>query len=190
MSEELNEELDSENQPTEEVVNTEEVEEVDVANDNETEDDSEALEEKNRKLFERAKKAEAEARRLKTLLKSNEPKAEVKQPSQKQDGLTTMDTIALINAKVTEKEDIDEVLDYAKLKGISVSEALKSTVVKTILSERVEQRRTAEATNTGTARRGSAQLSSEQILANASKGRLPDDPVALAEAHMAAKIKK
>ena len=190
MSEELNEELDSEYQPTEEVDNTEEVEEVDVADDTETEDDSEALEEKNRKLFERAKKAEAEAKRLKSLINERKPEVEAKQPSKKQDGLTTMDTIALINAKVTEKEDIDEVLDYARLKGISVGEALKTSVVKTILSEKAEQRKSAEVTNTGPARRGSTQLSSEQILANASKGRMPDDPEALAEAHMAAKLKK
>ena len=90
-----------------------------------------------------------------------------------------MDTIALIGAKVTEKEDIDEVVDYARLKGISIFEALATNVVKTILKDKAEQRASAEATNTGPARRGSAKLTDEQILEAASKGKEVDPDPAL-----------
>lgn len=110
----------------------------------------------------RAEKAERKA-------KEPEAKPEAKS-SRKDDTLTSMDTIALIGAKVTEKEDIDEVLDYAKLKGISVSEALQASVVKSILAEKAEQRQTAAATNTGNARRGTSKLSDEQIVANVAQG--------------------
>ncbi len=131
----------------------------------------------------RAEKAERKAK------EQPEAKPEAK-PSREKDGLSSMDTIALIGAKVTEKEDIDEVLDYAKLKGLSISEALKAGVVKTILAEKAEQRQTAAATNTGAARRGTTKISDEQILANASQGKYPEDPEALAEARMQAKKSK
>lgn len=87
--------------------------------------------------------------------------------------LSTKDTIALMNAKVNE-DDIDEIVDFAKFKGISVSEALKTDVVKTILSTKAEQRTIAEATNTGTSRRSSAKVSDESLVANASAGKLPE----------------
>jgi hypothetical protein len=183
MSDEDNGIIEPQDDATEEVVNTEEVEEIESADAPETEDESEdeekiALREQNKKLFERAKKAEAEAKELKTKVKAP---AQAEAPSEKQDGLSSMDTIALIGAKVTEKEDIDEVVDYARLKGISVEEALKTNVVKTILKDKAEQRASAEATNTGPARRGSAKMTDEQILDAASKGK-EVDPVALAEA--------
>jgi len=134
--------------------------------------------------------AEAEARKKAEEVAKNQKiraeKAERKpKPEKEQTEITSLDTIALINAKVTVKEDIDEVLDYAKHKGISVSEALNTNVVKTILAQQAEFRAVAEATNTGTARRGTAQVSNETVLANAAQGKLPDDPSSLAEARMA-----
>lgn len=87
--------------------------------------------------------------------------------------LSTKDTIALMNAKVHE-DDIDEIVDFAKFKGMSVSDALKNDVVKTILSTKTEQRTVAEATNTGTSRRSSAKVSDESLVANASAGKLPE----------------
>ncbi|MFP5260987.1 MAG: hypothetical protein ACLGJB_03675 [Blastocatellia bacterium] len=98
--------------------------------------------------------------------------------------LSALDAIALVGAKVTEAEDIEQVLEYAKFKNIPVAEALKSATVKTILSEKAEARAVAAATNVGTVRRSSAKVSDETLLDNASKGILPDDPEALAEARM------
>lgn len=133
---------------------------------------------------------EAEAKKYKAIADRNAKKKVVEKPeAPKAEGdLSTMDTIALIGAGVTNKEDINEVVDYSKLKGISIEEALESTVIKTILGEKAEYRKTAEATHTGKATRGSTKLSPEQILANAEKGKLPDDPEELAEALMQQKL--
>lgn len=173
------EELDSQDQPTEEVVNTEEVEEAVV--ETPTEDKPEYTETE-KKLYARVKKAEAEVKALKA-----KPEPE---PSQKQDGLTSMDTMALFNAKVTIKEDIEVVQKYARNEGISIEEALSDEIVQSILKTKTEQRATASATNTGNARRGSTKPTSEQILANAAEGKLPTDAEVLAEARMEAKINR
>lgn len=188
MDEESIENIDSTNDATEEVVNTEEVEEVvaDTTDEDEAPDDSELVE-KNRKLFERAKKAEAEARALREKIQAKVPAVA---PPEKQDGLSSMDTIALIDAKVTNKDDIETVQEYARLKGLSISDALATPLVKTILKDNAEQRQTAEASNTAPARRGSIKLTDEQILSNAAQGKFTDDPEALAEARMAAKRNK
>lgn len=191
MSENDNDELESTTEPTEEVVNTEAVEDETPAEDSE---DLEVLQEKNKRLFERAKKAEAEAKLLKAeRLKSEEQakaKADKPVPSQKQDGLTPIDTIALINAKVFEKDDIEFVAEYAQFKKIPVSEAIKSSVVKSELAQRQEQRQTAEATATGNVRRGSGKVTDEQVWQQAQEGKLPDDPEVLARARFASKLKK
>lgn len=107
-----------------------------------------------------------------------------------EDGLSSMDTIALIDAKVTNKDDIETVQEYARLKGLSIGEALATPLVKSILKDNAEQRQTAEASNTAPARRGSIKLTDEQILSNAQAGKFTDDPEALAEARMAAKRNK
>ena len=83
------------------------------------------------------------------------------------------DLYALIKADVPQ-EDISDVKEYAQMKGITVAEALKSNVVKTILADKAEQRSVAAATNVGTVRRGSTATSEESLLEQASKGQLPD----------------
>ena len=196
MDEESNEDIDSTNDETEEVLKTEEVEETTPEVETEDVDTlKQQLADKDKqnvKLFERAKKAEGFEKQPDgswvKVQKKSEPKAQ--EPSEKQDGLSSMDTIALIGAKVTEKEDIDEVMDYAKLKGLSIHEALQSNVVKTILKDKAEQRATSEATNTGVARRGTSKPSPEKILQDASAGKIPENPEDLADAWMASKLKK
>lgn len=185
MSDEDEEIVDSLNDTTEEVDNTEEVEDTVV--DTETKDTTPEYTEAEQKAYARMKKAEAEAKELKAKLKAQEAKPK---PSQKQDGITAMDAMVLMGAKVTVQEDIQEVVDYANYKNISVAEALQTSAIKSILAERAEQRTTAEATNTGSARRGTSLPSPETILANAEKGKLPENPEDLAEARWAAKSKK
>jgi hypothetical protein len=110
----------------------------------------------------RAEKAEGKIKTEKTQVKSS------KSPE-----LSTMDIIALTKANI-ETEDIEEVMDYAKFKGISIADALKSSVVKATLSERAEQRNVSLATNTGGSKRGVARVSDETLVANAQKGNLPE----------------
>lgn len=87
--------------------------------------------------------------------------------------LSQKDFIALAKADI-EDEDIDEVVEYATFKKISVSEALKSNMIKTLLSEKAEARKVANATNTGTTRKASSQASDDSLTSNFKKGQLPD----------------
>jgi len=165
------------NQADEAVV-VESTEEVSV--DSQESDTTESVEEMRERLAEEAEKRQ-KAETLANNYKIRAEKAEkaVKAPQEpKTEGLTSKDTIALINAKVHE-EDIDEVVEYARFKKISIADALKSSVVRASLSERSEQRSTAEATNTGRTR-GSARVSPEALLGKAQKtGEIPDNPAEL-----------
>ena len=111
----------------------------------------------------RAEKAEAKA-------KDTEEKDDLPPKNE----LSQNDLLALMRAKVTE-EDTQEVVDYATLKKISVQEALNSDVIKSILAEKEEKRKTAEATNVDQKRKGQAILSGSDILKDAEeKGELPE----------------
>ncbi len=89
--------------------------------------------------------------------------------------LSQKDLIALIKADVSE-DDFDEVTDYAKLKNIPVSEALKSSVIRTVLSEKKEERATAQATATGNKVAGSKASSGSELLRKAeTTGEIPKD---------------
>ncbi len=88
--------------------------------------------------------------------------------------LSPKDTIALIGAKVTDPEDIDEVIEYAQFKKISIADALKSNVIKTSLAEKEEKRKTAEATSTGNQRRSNTKIDGPTLVANLSKGIIPE----------------
>jgi hypothetical protein len=181
MADEANEVVASENDTTEEVVNTEEVEETtaQVETEDQPQEDIELLKEQNKRLFERAKKAEAEAKELKAKVTPKpQPKVE---PSEKQDGLTPLDAVLLAKSNVSEPEDIEEVITYAQYKKISIKDALADKTLQLILRDKADTRATSEATNTGPARRGTVKPTDEQILANAAAGK-EVDPVALAEA--------
>lgn len=88
--------------------------------------------------------------------------------------LSPKDTIALIGAKVTDPEDIDEVVEYAQFKKISIADALKSNVIISSLAEKAEKRKTADATSTGSSRRGQSKVGDDVLLKNLSKGEIPE----------------
>lgn len=190
MSEQDTETLNSSNETTEEVDNTDAVEENDAQSGSE---DLETLQEKNKRLFERAKKAEAEAKLLKAERLKREEQAKVPQPpvetpSKKQDGLTALDAIAIAKANIHE-DDVEEVVRWAKYNNITIKDALKDKTMQTILRDKEEIRSTANATSTGAARRNTSKPSPESILENAAKGIFPEDPAALAEARLASRKK-
>jgi hypothetical protein len=90
-------------------------------------------------------------------------------------------------------EDVDDIVEYARFKNISISEAKKTTVMQTLLKDREEQRKIAAATATGNSRRGSGKASDESLMENAAKGILPEsdeDIARLAAARFAAKKQK
>lgn len=125
----------------------------------------------------RAEKAERLAKETKQI------KPEVKQESK----VSTQDVIALMKANVAE-DDVSEVEKYASYQKISIADALKSPVMKAILADRTEKRNTANATNTGGARRSPGKVTDDAILEKARRGEIPDTDegmAALARAKMA-----
>lgn len=110
------------------------------------------------------------AEKAEKLAKQVQPqKVEVVKPE-----ISTTDVIALIKANIPE-DDIDDVKDYAKFKGISIAEAIKTPTIKSLLSEKAEARQTANATNVSNARRSPAKVSGETLLHKAQKGEMPDE---------------
>jgi hypothetical protein len=97
----------------------------------------------------------------------------------KQNNPSLKDYVALKNADIHE-DDVDDVIEFATFKKISLAEALKSSVVKATLKEKEELRTTAQATNTGKTRGGSSKVSGENLLEKASKtGEIPDNDEAM-----------
>ena len=86
----------------------------------------------------------------------------------------------MIGAKVTHAEDIEEVRKFAKFRKMTIGEALENKTMKTILSDAQEERTTAEATHTGSTRKGSSKVSDATMIAQADNdGIYPDDPMEL-----------
>lgn len=156
--------------------------------------------EKNKQLFARTKKAEGFVLKDGKWVKpESKPEKKVDaepapQPQNSTSGnLTTRDTMALIKANVHD-EDIEEIVEYAAFKKISIAEALNSNVIKTSIAEKAELRNTAAATNTGGGRPASAAPSGDKLLEKASStGELPESDEgidALVSARLKSKKKK
>lgn len=114
-----------------------------------------------------------------------EVKPETKQ-TQNEQSLSIKDTFALMKADVSE-DDIEDVAEYAKFKKISIAEALKSSVVKSMIAEKEEFRKSQEASTTPNAKRGTPKVTDDVILENARKGKLgesEEDIKALFKARM------
>jgi hypothetical protein len=91
----------------------------------------------------------------------------------KTDNLSPKDIVELAKvAADVHEDDLQEVLDWAKFKNISPTEAKKQ--LKSQLESKDEQRKTASVANVTNARRGPTKLSGEEILDKARKGWTPD----------------
>lgn len=123
-----------------------------------------------KKAQELAENYKVRAEKAEKALKGSAGKAS--EPSKKSPEFSLKDIRALSDVH---DEDVDEVVEYAKFKGITPAEAKNTTVIKTLLKDREEQRKIAAATATGTARRGSNKNTDEALLENANKGILPDN---------------
>ena len=100
----------------------------------------------------------------------------------KQGDLSYLDMIAITKSNI-EIDDIGAVTKFAKMEGISVQEALKSDELKAILNVKAEKRNVSQASHSGASRRSSAKLSDDALLANASKGTLPESDEDLNRLH-------
>lgn len=148
-------ETETTDQSTEQKAETEQLSSEEIADLRRKAAERDDFETKNKQLYERAKKAETKA------------------PSNDSD-LSPRDVVLLMENKVA-AEDIDDVVQAAAILKKPLAEALKSNVVRTLLAEKAEERRTANATQTRTTARGSSKVSGEELLAKAeSTGEVPD----------------
>ena len=121
-----NEELDSSNQPAGEAVKTDDTDTETVYEPVESDEiEAEKLRELNKKLFERAKKAEAEAKALKM------ERAKLDEVSKSAQDIKAQLNPELIAKEIRllatlEDEEITEAKDIARGKNISLEEALKT----------------------------------------------------------------
>ena len=122
-------------------------------------------------------------------------KAEKKSKTEKvekndEQSLSTKDTLALMNAKVS-SEDVDEVLRIAKVLGKSVADTLKDKTMLSILTERGEERNTAAATQTGKTQRGVTKTTGEDLLSKAEQtGEVPESKEDMQKLFMARLTRK
>ncbi len=118
----------------------------------------------------RAEKSEAENKELKAKLAGEKPP----KPSSGEDtpkNYSLQDIRALSDVH---DDDVDRVVRFSKSENISITEAKAHSDMKAILTNRKEQRKTADATNTGGGKRGSSKISASTLLSNAEKGILPE----------------
>lgn len=115
---------------------------------------------------------EAQKEHWREKAQSNKAKATEPKPTSNSD-LSGLDILTLSKANV-DSEDVEEVVNWAKYKGVSVSEALKSNELNAILNVRKDMRVTANASNTGASRRQTGKLSDEALLNLARSGKMPE----------------
>jgi len=136
------------------------------------------------------KKAEEVAHNYKIRAEKAEDKKGKEEVVTPQADLSQSDLYALMRNDVPE-EDVSEVTDYAKLKKVSVSEALKTPFVKSLLESSQEERTTAKASNTKKSARGTGKVDGNKLLEKAqSDGSLPEsseDMAKLVEARLGIK---
>jgi len=159
-------------------INTEE-ENFEQTNNEELESTDEVVEESSEDEInykEELEKAKAEAAKYRRLLKKSskeDSKTEKKKSDNNESSLNHLDTIALVKADVN-TDDIKEVIDYAKYKGISIQEALESNIIKSMLNDNAEKRQSAEIAHSGSAKKSSSKLSDEVLIEKANSGELPE----------------
>jgi hypothetical protein len=160
MNENENEIIDSTNDTTEEETDIE----LELEDNEESEEETITIPKK--------KWTEALAKQEHWKKKATTPaKTEVQATQTEQ--LSVKDSYALVKADVNE-EDIEDVIEYAKFKKITIAEALKSNVVKSMLAEKDEFRKSQEASTTANTRKAQAKVTPDVILENARKGKLGD----------------
>lgn len=159
MSEEIvNEEvLDTE---TEEVVETDTVE-----------TDESGVDEQNGDFEAKLKEKDDKIRQLESVIVKHKKESKIEKPKESSE-LSQNDLYALIKNDVHE-DDVSEVVDYARVKKITVKEALQSNVVKAILRDKEETRKTAQVSNTGTTRKSPTKVDADTLVEKARKGDLP-----------------
>lgn len=163
---------------SQEIVNKNEEEVVEETESTDTVDTEETTtdegEQADEDLQGKVKELEEKNKKLENLIiKHKKDSRTTKTPSKTESDLSQNDLYALIKNNVHE-DDISEVTEYAKLKNIPVKDALQSNIVKTILKDKEEFRKTASVTNTGVTRKTNHTVDADQLVANAREGKQPE----------------
>lgn len=118
------------------------------------------------------KKAEIEELKKGATSKEEKPKGKENETPKNNENYSIKDIRALNDI---DDDDLDDFLDLTKKFQLSPSEAKKNKDVQAILKSRAEERKTAEATNVGTGKRGSSKVSGDSLLHKANEtGKLPE----------------
>lgn len=125
-------------------------------------------------ILEEAKKAKELAENYKIRAEKAESRTKDKDNTPKNDTLSQKDLYAMLSEGV-HKDDFDQVTEYAAFRKISVDEALKSSVLKAILSEKKEERASAQATSTKNKGVGVKASNGNELFEKAKQtGEMPD----------------
>ena len=129
----------------------------------------------------RAEKAEALAKQLKI------------KPEEKPEAPKTPEPMSLKDIRALQDvhdDDVDELVEYAKFKGVSVAEVKKNPVIQAHLKVKAEERTTAQATNIGKSSGRTSKITGQNLLEKAYEtGETPTDPEAI-KALVAARIQE
>lgn len=161
---------------------------LDIEAGSETVETSESIQD----IKARLAKAEEVAENYKIRAEKAEKKKVEVAPQTSTQNVSLKDSYALLKADVPD-EAIDDILEFASVKKMSVSEALQSNIVKAIIADKKESIRVSEASHTGSTRRTQGTVSAETLLRNFEKGILPEseaDMERLAEARINARRTK
>jgi len=144
----------------------------DDATDDEKDEHYQKIVSQNKQLYTRLKKSEGfemiDGKWVKPEPKENKPKEE----SKTETSLSQKDLITLMKSNIAE-DDVEEVLNYAKFRNMSLKDTLESDVIKNLLKVKEEFRASADATHTGTTAKSKGQVSDDDLLLNAKKGLMP-----------------
>lgn len=133
---------------------------------------SELLDSELKSFSEKSKKNEDLANNYKK--RAEKAEQEAKKSAPVEENLTQKDWLVLAKADVHE-DDMEEVIEFAKFKKVSVADALKSSSLKAILSNNVEVRKSAEVAQ-AKPRSGGQQKPTDDVIIKKTfeKGEIPD----------------
>lgn len=122
----------------------------------------------------------AEDQRKRAEKAEGKPPKDDKTPDKKDDDLSSMDVIALVNAQINHPDDIAEIRKAAALFGKSIPETIADPLVAARLKQAKEFRASQEAMNVDPKRPGSHQPTDAEIIERANKGEVfkPGSPEA------------
>jgi len=112
----------------------------------------------------RAEKAEATAKAGEKTPKNQEEKTSKNQGDSEAPITSNLSLKDIRALNDVHDDDVDSIMDLAKYKGIPVAEAKKDPYIQNYLKTREEERKTAEASNTGGSRKTSSKSSAKDLL--------------------------